>query len=370
MMMRSQEGGDDATWTEQDSQSLLTALDDDAPQTAPDPEDAASAAPAASAADPDAGSPDPSPEPDARPASAETPAGVEAPAPVTPAVFQPPEGGEPFHLRVDGRDIPIQGAAMHGDYLVIPKDAWDRVIRPQYLADRGAWRQKEAGYQRQLQQMQAVRSDTELRAQAMLAKIAELDKGGPEAWAGWLDNFAQNRPVLEAEIKARIAEQRAQALEQWQQQQAQEAQAAQIEPLYQQHLAQTLDQYLAQDGYKVLAGERDELLRELWEDHRERLFVKADRDIPEAGIRQGEDAFSFDAMERVLDRVAAKAKKYAAQTAKVQQAAKLNASVTPPKPAKPVPPRDRQSGQFQEAAPTKNYKDSLLDEDWSDIFEG
>jgi hypothetical protein len=248
MMMRSQEGGDADAWTEQDSEHLLTALDDDDPQTAPDSDDSASAAPAASADDSDDGSPPPPAEPDARPASAETPRGVEAPAEVTPAVFQPPVGGEPFHLRVDGRDIPIEGAAMHGDYLVIPKDAWDRVIRPQYLADRGAWRQKEAGYQRHIQQLGTHRSDTELRAQAMLGKIAELDKGGPEAWANWLDNFAQNRPVLEAEIKARIAEQRAQAMEQQQHQQRQEAQAAQLEPLYQQHLAQTLDQYLSHDS--------------------------------------------------------------------------------------------------------------------------
>lgn len=370
-MMRSQEGGDADGWTEQDSEHLLTALDDDDPQTAPDSDDSASAAPAASADDAEDGPPDPSLEPDARPASTTeaAPAGSAVPAEATPAGFQPPQGGEPFHLRVDGRDIPIEGAAMHGDYLVIPKTQWDRVIRPQYLADRGAWRQKEAGYQRQLQQISTQRSDTELRAQAMLGKIAELDKGGPEAWANWLDNFAQNRPVLEAEIKARIAEQRAQALEQQQQAQWQEAQAAQIEPLYQQHLAQTLDQYLGHDQYKVLAGEREELLRELWEDHRDRLFVKADQDYPEAGVRAGEDAFSFDHLERVLERVAAKAKRYAAQTVKVQQAAKVNASVTPSKPAKQAP-RDRQTGQFQKAAPTKNYKDQILDEDWNDIFEG
>lgn len=367
-MERSQEGVDDAAWTEQDSQSLLTALGDDDTETAPELEESAPAAPAASADDDQAlGSPEPLTESDARPASAAAPA---APAEATPAVFQPPAGGEPFHLRVDGRDIPIEGAAMHGDYLVIPKDAWDRVIRPQYLADRGAWRQKEAGYQRQLQQVQSQRSDTELRAQAMLSKIAELDKGGPEAWANWLDNFAQNRPVLEAEIKARIAEQRAQALEQWQQQQVQEATAAQMEPLYQQHLAQTIDQYLANDQYKVLAGDREELLRELWEDHRERLFVKADRDYPEAGIRQGEDAFNFDALERVLERLAGKAKRYAVQTAKLQQAAKVNASVTPPKPASKAVPRNPQTGQFQKPATNRNFKDQILDDDWSDIFEG
>jgi hypothetical protein len=275
-------------------------------------------------------------------------------------------------LKVDGQEIPIEGASVHGDYLVIPKATWDRTIRPQYLGDRTVWRQKEQGYQRQLQQVAAQQSEETLRARGLLAKVAELDKGGPEAWATWLDNFHQNRPILEAEIKARIAEQRAAALEQQQRAVVEEQAKAAEEPLYQQHLIDTLRQALAQDEYKVLASEQDELLRELWEDHRDRLFVVADRDYPEYGVRQGEPAFNYDALNALLTRQAAKAAKVRQQVEQLERAAKVNASVQPavaPKPAakRPVQPPRNDKGQFQRPS-WQQFKDQVLEEDWSNVF--
>jgi hypothetical protein len=281
-----------------------------------------------------------------------------------------PPARVPFTFAVDGQQVTVEGAAVVGDNIIIPKAAWDQVVRPRYLGDRHVWRQREAGLQQQLKEAASAKGDREGRAEAILAKVQELDTGGPEAWAQWLDNFHTTRPILEAEAKARVAEQRLHAIEQQRQEQDSAAQADSLVPRLQSHLDQALSQYLARDEFKVLAADADALKATLW-DQAAQLFFEAPEDFPEAGLRQGDLGFRYDLFTRLLESHAAPARRLAAQVQQATQAAKSNAAaVAPTRPVAPTPapspPRD-EAGRFVPTSPSE-WKNKLLADDWSDIF--
>jgi hypothetical protein len=379
MSIRSDASAPDVDFSEDEWSELLG---DDAVPT----EDGDASAVADPASSSEGGSPPTQDEPDASPASTETSAvaGAEVPAegataetPAAPVAWQPPPGGSPFQFTVDGTPITPDGALQYPEGVWIPTEVWDRQIRPNYLANRQTWRAKEADYQRQIRQGQEVQSEKAARADALLAKVAEIDKGGPEAWAAWLDEFHQNRPILEAQIRAQLAESRAQAFEAAEQERRAEAEAEALVPQLRQHLDSTLKTYLARDEFKVLASEAERLLGALWEDHAARLFFEADRDYPEYGLARGQPAFRYDEFQRLLEREAAVARQWSEKVKAVEAAAKRNAAaVSPAKPVSSVksapaptaspsaPVRDEQ-GRFTSA---RAWKDSVLDDDWEDVF--
>ena len=356
-------------WTDDEIGTLMSDAEPaPAPDTAPVPTETAAPAPAGSPTPPD------------QLATTETPAAPAAPSDAAPAavpaspVGSVPPTGQPFTFRVDGREVPVPGAYVVGNQILVPKEAWDRHVRPN-VADRSVWREKEAGYQRQLQQASSARSDQELRANALLEKFGELTAKGPQAMAEWLDNYYTNLPVLEAQARASAAERRAAELMQVQQSQVSEQRQAQEVVDAQHHLSATLEQYLQQPEFKALAPEGQELLQELWTEHQNTLFIRADRDYPEYGLKTGELAISYDALNRLLSRRAAQAQKIADQVAKFQSAATLNAAAVQRPPV--VPPR-RPNGQFTtppaeakskpRAKTTADLK-AEMDADFADAFE-
>ena len=163
--------------------------------------------------------PDPTPATGETTADARTDASVPSPGTsADPSELQPdqlmyPEGGVPFTFVVDGLTVAPEGAVQYPDGAVLlPTKAWDQ-LRGNNLADRGAWRQKEQQYQRQVQeartaaeqgasqQVRALTVDRD-RKSAALAEFEKIVALGPDELYDWCQNFAVNRPALEARMDA------------------------------------------------------------------------------------------------------------------------------------------------------------------------
>lgn len=363
---------------EEFSAVLGTDPDDDAPLTESDAaSDQASAAP-------ETDSPAPTASTATQAASAKgSPSGIPA-APAEPSVdsvpplttegFTPPTG-DPFAFTVDGQQVAVEGAVVAGDYIVIPKTVWDRQIRPNHLADRRVWREKERAYAAQLQHVQQGFDERVARADAILAKVAELNQAGPEAWAQWLDQFQQNAPLLEAQAREMAARQQLERIHAIETERAQAEFAGQLVPVLKQHLDRAVDQALGLDEYKLLAPDAAVLKDVLWAEEAERLFFVPERDDPNMGWTAGQVAFRTDVFQRLLDRQALSARRLGQQAAQVAEAAKLNHAATgKPAPKAKMRPstasavRDPETGQFTKAS-ARNWKDQLLEEDWSDLLE-
>lgn len=339
------------------------AAPDEAPAAATDDSPAPTEATAADAASAD-GSPLGSPDAPAEPSAV-------ASHPLTTEGFTPPTG-DPFTFTVDGQQVAVDGAVVAGDYIVIPKAVWDRQIRPNHLADRRVWREKERAYATAVQEAQQGFNDRVARADAILARVAELNAQGPEAWAQWLDQFQQNAPLLEAQAREAAARQQLERIQAMETARAQQEQASTLVPVLRQHLERAVDTAIGLDEYKLLAPDAAALKELLWGEEAERLFFVPDRDDPGMGWRAGEVAFRTDVFQRLLDRQLLTAKRVGQQAAEVAKAAKHNQAATAKatsraKPA-PTPPRDPQTGQFAPAS-ARHWKDQLIDEDWSDILE-
>lgn len=342
-------------------------LPDDEAALAEAPADSeASSAPteptAAEAASAD-GSPDGSPDAPAEPTAAAPPLTTEG--------FTPPPG-DPFTFTVDGQQVAVDGAVVAGDYIVIPKTVWDRQIRPNHLADRRVWREKERAYSTALQEAQQGFHERVARADAILARVAELNQAGPEAWAQWLDQFQQNAPLLEAQAREAAARQQLERIHAAETARVQQEQASTLVPVLRQHLERAVETAIGLDDYKLLAPDAAALKALLWQEEAERLFFVPERDDPGMGWRAGEVAFRTDVFQRLLDRQLLTAKRVGQQAAQVAQAAKHNqaatANATTRAKAPSAPPRDPATGQFAPAS-ARHWKDQLIDEDWSDILE-
>jgi hypothetical protein len=127
--------------------------------------------------------------------------------PVAPPAWQPPEGGQPFAFRVDGKEVAVEGALKyeHGTY--IPAKAWDTV--QQHLADRSAFAQRERQYQQHIRELDPEQHPRVRTADAWMQWLdGMLDPNkSPEEIAGWLDNLRVNKPLLDAQLRAQILEQ-------------------------------------------------------------------------------------------------------------------------------------------------------------------
>lgn len=307
--------------------------------------------------------------PDLPSAPAESPAAV---PPLTTAGYTPPTG-DPFTFTVDGQQVAVDGAVVAGDYIVIPKTVWDRQIRPNHLADRRVWREKERAYSTALQEAQQGFDERVARADAILARVAELNQAGPEAWAQWLDQFHQNAPLLEAQAREMAARQQLERIQAAETARAQHEQASTLVPVLRQHLERAVETAIGLEDYKLLAPDAAALKELLWSEEAERLFFVPERDDPGMGWRAGEVAFRTDVFQRLLDRQLLTAKRVGQQAAQVAQAAKHNQAATAKattraKATTPTPPRDPATGQFAPAS-ARHWKDQLIDEDWSDILE-
>lgn len=126
---------------------------------------------------------------------------------------------QPFSFAADGKRVEVEGAS-RVEFLdpegkptrsiVVPEDVWQRKIQP-YLADRGAFANKERDYKRQLANLAPDKNETVIRAQAILDEFEKV-LSTEESLTKFLEGFEQNRELLklkvdkaatEAKLKAR-----------------------------------------------------------------------------------------------------------------------------------------------------------------------
>lgn len=256
-----------------------------------------------------------------------------------------PEGAQPFAFRVDGREYKPEGAMQLPDgSVLLPEKAWAQ-IRGGLLVDREAVNSKLAQARQQVQQarqeaehqstaaLSAVTLERD-QARAALEEFQKILSAGPDAVMQWAENFAVNRPALEARMQARALEVRLQQAEQerqtWQQQQAQATEAQQAEALRPQleaHLEHALDVKLAGEfaGIASTPQEKADLRAFLWETMRGQLFYEDEQGI----------GFRTDLLDTVLGREKARQDAVAKKATVLSEAARRNAAATAPTSAAP-----------------------------------
>ena len=339
--------------------SALDSITDDETAASTDPTPAVPGAPPPASADPE--TPETPPElgepeaDDSADASATDPVAPATPETPTPDISAP--AGTPFAFRVDGREVTPEGAVQLPDgSILFPAKAWQQV-QGSFLGDRGVWRQKEARYQQAVSQaeasakaqiadqMGAVELERD-QARAALEEFQRILAAGPDAVQQWAENFAVNRPALEARMQARALEVQLEAerrqVKQFQaqrDQQTEEQRAEELRPQLEAHFDKALDHYLSGPfaGVAATPQEKAELRSFLWETHRAQLFYEDEQGI----------GFRKEILEAVLGREKARVEAVAKQTATLGAAATRNAAAIAPTPvrAKPkaavVPPKKK-----------------------------
>lgn len=333
-----------------DPDALLDALTLDTPETAT----ATPEAPPATAepgAEVDSGSPAPpeSPAPDTAPAADAAPT---TPV-VDPNVIAPPVGGEPFTFSVDGRHITVDGARVVGDDILIPKTVWFNQIRPNYLGDRGAWREEKRSLQREIAARNAGQSEESRRAKALVGVVDQLF-ADPERLMQAAQNWQVEGPKLRAEAEANVYKSELERYRQQEEQARAQKEEADLLPILDNTLAQSVEGLLAEAGVQWQGNETEQA--------RWKGFVQAlEEDIGFGNLftkdHRGQIQLDEDKVRRVFNRELARARSEAQATRVVEKKAALNtATVAPAKPIAPAPgkpaakapsppPRD-EKGQF------------------------
>ena len=280
---------------------------------------------------------------------AEAPAEGEAPQaePELPQKFVPPDRGDPFTLRVDRTEIPLEGARVIDDHIVIPKDIWERQVQHKYVANRDEWRAKEQRFQQELTTLRQTVPEEREQARAQLAELQSMLDGTPqgrEKLIAWLDGYEQNAPMLKLQAELRLKQERLDKIEAERAEVDLARQAEELRPRLQAHLA---DQVTAiQKEFPQLKGQKD-LTEWVWRFHADKLFYEDQNGRP-----QFRDDYFRDLMQDQARRVAVVAEK----TAKVTQVAQKNAAAvgptktaTKPKPtASPSPKRQVTKEEWEE----------------------
>ena len=266
-------------------------------------------------------------------AAPDEPEGIEPepeapPAPEPPVAWQPPEGGQPFRFRADHREVEVPGALEYDHGIYVPKDAWNTVVS-RHLADRDQFQRELQARDRTIEERDPEKHPQILEARVTLEKFRELLDKGPEKMAEWLDNYAVNRPLLEAQIEKEALAAQIKSLTERTSTADQEARAAQVAaelPGYvEQHIQAAISQI---PGLSELKGSEKKLVESLWPYARSFLTENA----------QGQIAVRPDILNQLLKQEADRR----SEIKRLEEAGKYNraatARATPPK---TVPARGR-----------------------------
>jgi hypothetical protein len=254
----------------------------------------------------------------------EQPAGEGEPA-AAPPVWTPPEGGEPFTFRADGREVTVPGALKYEHGIYVPADAWNGVVQ-QHLADRGVWQQQRQAYEQQIAQLDPQAHPVVLQAQATVQAFKELLDKGPLEVAKWLDQFERNRPLLEVQIQNQALSAQLEARTRGHVQQEQEQLVQQVADALPGYLEQHIEALISQTPeLAALKGSAGKLREALWP-YAQMLFIEAppDRDLPEHGLRRGQIGVNRAVLSQMLGQQAA----HAAEVKRLEAAARHNAAAT------------------------------------------
>jgi len=320
---------------------------------------------------------DPTAAPSTEPPAIDGAAGIAA-APALDPFARPPDAA-PFNFRVDGANVAIDGAWVNpnGD-IVIPRRTWETDIRPRWIANRGGWEQRERGYTEKIRTLESSQSAKEQQAEAVLQQLDSLMQKGPDAMAQWLDNYERNFPLLKAEAEKAALQRQLDSKAELESRRSEEDRRQQEIPRMQNDLAGSLEGLLKDPRFAVLSGTNDEnvaLLRDLWQNHADAFFWRADRDYPEYGVPRGTMVFQPDRLEQWVSREADRTTRLLARSQKAAAADVRNKAATAPsKPftphaLKPAAPRAPSSPTPAPAPAVNDYEDwkekMLRDENWT-----
>ena len=270
----------------------------------------------------------------------------------------------------------MPGAVEYDHGIYVPKQAWNEVVS-RHLADRDALYQDFQGQYGSLQRQiedgshPAIANHPRvLQADQTIAALHTLFDQGPEYVAQWLDNFAVNRPVLEAEAKAKALEAQLQARTQQVSQAEQEQQVEAIRRELPNYIKQNVTALISQvPELKDLAGAEDQLLETLWP-YAKSFLWEADQDYPQYGVSRGQIVARREALEPILKQEAKRRR----EVKELQAAAKQNraalgstpATKTVPTRGKPVPAgrsKDYKPGEYRAARDAFLKEDFLADDE-------
>ena len=259
--------------------------------------------------------------------------------PELPQKFVPPDRGDPFVFRVDRTEVPVEGARVIDGHIVMPREAWDRHIQPNYVGNRNEWRTREQQYRQELDALRTREPEERAKAQAMLAELGGMLDGtdaGREKLIAWLDRYEQNAPLLKVQAELRMERERLAKYEAEKAQVETARQAEELRPRLQAHIGEQVKE--AFKSFPQLKGQKD-LAEWVWKFHASNLFYEDQQ----GRVQFREDLF-HDLMEDQAKRVQVQAEK-SVKLAQVEQknAAAVGPAKTPtkPKPTAARPPADK-----------------------------
>lgn len=240
--------------------------------------------------------------------------------------------GEPFTFKADGKQFEIPGAVRYPEGVYIPTESMARL--QEHLADGKTLRGRIRALEQERQSWDPERHPDVLRARATMAQLTALMDKGPEAMAEWLDDLERNRPILEAKAEAAALKKQLESHTERQKVEATEAEATALADQMDEALNRHLDILLADPEIASLGLDRNRLQVRLYR-MADALFVEADQDYREAGVRKGELAINLDLLRTEVNDAAALVRQYqgqktAQQKAKQANAPAVNAAAPPP----------------------------------------
>lgn len=292
---------------------------------------------------------------------ADEPDATEPSAPTEPQE-QTEDAPQPFVARVDGQDVPIQGAFEQRGHVIMSREAWERQVRPKLVTDRMALiRQGETrGHQKAMADVESSHPLVQ-RAKLILGQIEELKKGGPEAVQSWAAQFVEQLPVLEAQAEAQVWRERAETGAQAERARTEQQTTAETEANKERTLRGYIQSVLDSPDVKPLGLDAGRIFEQLRYDRR--LYQVADRDYPESGIREGQEALNAELFYDVIGREANAAKQAAQRKEEAKTRAKQNKAALNDKPK--VAPVVAPAGAGQGNA-AKNEKEPESLDEWRD----
>jgi hypothetical protein len=273
--------------------------------------------------------------------------------PETPAVPPIPQfvapTGEPFTLRVDRNQIPLEGAVQTPDGGVyFSPESW-RKVQAQYVGDRGGWQQERRTLESRAVQAEQARSQRDLKAEKQLDKLAAIfnDPSG-ELLRQEYENWQVRGPLMVAQAEREALQTERDALAQQVQARQEAEQAAALLPRMEEYLGQELSKVLTAEFAGIFGAEQAKALgQEIWQHHAAQVFYEDQR---------GTIFVNHDAVRDLVERRASYIRSAKAGQAVVAEKKATNQAVlTPTKPGvaapKAVTPkvekaRDEETGKF------------------------
>ena len=330
---------------EEDLSDLEAEATDEEPtdSSEPEPDDELDAEPEEAEAEDDA---EIAVEADPEPAEGDEPAEPEAPEVAEPEAaapeIEPPLADDqpapeqvPWSAKADGVEITLNGATITPDGMIsIPKETWTRDLQP-YLADRSSLRsqmdRKIAETERRYSELEASKSEAEVRAQAVTDHFANLlDKGQDAVWE-WLQDFSANRGKLEAELAAAQANHQVSQLEgkvsSYEAEHQERATRQSVEAFQKWApgaISDAVDSLLNTPELSDAGLDKSKVVEQLGMFGNDLLFFTAGDDIPEWGVSKGDIVPNWDFLARQLSIQADLSRSLRSQANEVAQAQQAN----------------------------------------------